>query len=182
MDHIWTALRRLQLFLTVVFIASLILTSMWGSLLSSTEVFYNYSWGYICQDGWDLQDAAVVCRAIGYGMVEYWFGMGQPLKPLPVWLSDLQCNGDEWSVTECQNNGWREHDGCTNNIAGVKCRERSKWRQCFTPKLFLKNATRTVLSTHTSLCHNDFSSFCSSVRSALSMEKWDSCHFVMSEI
>ncbi|XP_046864334.1 uncharacterized protein LOC124458347 [Xenia sp. Carnegie-2017] len=56
------------------------------------EVFYNGEWGTICDDGWDINDAKVVCRQLGY---DYYFrallGGNVPHGSGRIWLDDVQC-------------------------------------------------------------------------------------------
>ena len=88
------------------------------------EVFYNGTWGTICVDSWDIQDAEVVCRQLGYNgassaPVDALFGKGTG----PIWLDDVHCEGNETSITQCSHRGWGVHNCGRAKNAGVACRQ-----------------------------------------------------------
>ncbi|KAM6226174.1 scavenger receptor cysteine-rich domain-containing protein DMBT1-like isoform 4-T4 [Porphyrio hochstetteri] len=86
------------------------------------EVFHNHQWGTVCDDGWDLNDAAVVCRQLGCGTAMSApagasFGRGQD----PIWMDRVACTGTERALEECQARPWGIN-GCTHEEdAGVVC-------------------------------------------------------------
>ncbi|XP_028414891.1 deleted in malignant brain tumors 1 protein-like [Dendronephthya gigantea] len=87
------------------------------------EVFYNGTWGTICNDGWDIRDARVVCRQLGYidsGMVlssqQFPNGSGE------IWLKNVDCTGEEETLTSCSHSGWGVSDSCHHyKDVGVEC-------------------------------------------------------------
>ena len=86
------------------------------------EVQYNGEWGTVCDDGWDLNDAQVVCRQLGFGTAiaardnaYYGQGSGQ------IWLEELNCTGTELTIENCSHNGWGNEDCLHREDAGVKC-------------------------------------------------------------
>ena len=87
------------------------------------EAFYNGTWGTICDNSWDLKDADVVCRQLGYdraltapGDAVFGQGTGQ------IWLTDVQCVGDETSIFECNHGGWGIHNCGHNSDVSAVCR------------------------------------------------------------
>ena len=96
-----------------------------GPSLSSgrVEVLYNGTWGTICDDSWDLQDAEVICHQLGYegalsasGDSAFGYGPGQ------IWLDDVNCAGNEILILQCSHRGWGVHNCGQNDDAGVVCR------------------------------------------------------------
>jgi hypothetical protein len=85
-------------------------------------VFFNGQWGTICDDSWDISDARVVCRQLGYQNAvralegdEVDDGTGQ------IWLDEVACTGSEQNLGSCRHNGWENHDCDPDEDAGVEC-------------------------------------------------------------
>ena len=86
------------------------------------EVFFHSTWGTICDDAWDLADARVVCRQLGYaGAVQATTGPTFGPGKGPVYLDQVSCKGNEPSLALCGHDGWRESNCDHNEDAGVVC-------------------------------------------------------------
>ncbi|XP_066266317.1 deleted in malignant brain tumors 1 protein-like [Branchiostoma lanceolatum] len=88
------------------------------------EVYYNGQWGTVCDDGFDWQEARVVCRELGFSdYVTYhrnaYYGQGSG----PIWMDDLNCNGSESSLQYCPRNNWGAHDCGHHEDVSVVCCE-----------------------------------------------------------
>ncbi|XP_075770474.1 scavenger receptor cysteine-rich domain-containing protein DMBT1-like isoform X2 [Pelodiscus sinensis] len=86
------------------------------------EVFHGHRWGTVCDDGWDLQDARVVCQQLGCGTASSapgrsHFGRGTDI----IWLDEVQCTGTEAALTVCRARPWGIHNCHHGEDAGVVC-------------------------------------------------------------
>ncbi|KAI8517873.1 scavenger receptor [Branchiostoma belcheri] len=82
------------------------------------------TWGTVCHNQFDIKDADVVCKMLGYPSAQLvrndaYFGPGRG----PIYMDDLHCNGDENSLFNCSYPGWTINDlNCNHDqAAGVEC-------------------------------------------------------------
>ena len=119
------AIRRFNLFLFFTAISLRLQGPLSGNGTGRVEVFYNGEWGTICDDGWDVDDARVVCRQLGYiHAVRALQGSEISDGSGPIWLDDVVCTGSEENLTSCSHNGWRNQNCGHSEDAGVECSSR----------------------------------------------------------
>lgn len=86
------------------------------------EVFIGGRWGTVCDDYWDISEAEVVCKHLGFtGAESAWasafFGEGIGL----ILLDNVHCLGNESTINDCIFKEIGHHDCTHSEDAGVVC-------------------------------------------------------------
>ena len=86
------------------------------------EVFYQGSWGTVCDDDWDIEDANVVCKSLGFeeaidsrGSAFFGPGSGE------IILDDVMCVGSESDIMNCPHRRLGNHNCDHNEDASAIC-------------------------------------------------------------
>uniref|UniRef100_A0A8C2UVM9 DMBT1-like protein n=1 Tax=Chinchilla lanigera TaxID=34839 RepID=A0A8C2UVM9_CHILA len=90
--------------------------------LGRVEVLHQGTWGTVCDDLWDLNEAEVVCRQLECGQAvaapgNAYFGRGSG----DIVLDNIQCSGSENHLGQCPSSGWSDHNCGHHEDAGVVC-------------------------------------------------------------
>lgn len=89
------------------------------------QIFHDNEWGYVCDDGWDLEDGRVVCTQLGVApnvkgiSTSSFYTSGSNTSR--IWLDGVNCVGEEALLTECDGVSFSDHDCNEVEYAGVEC-------------------------------------------------------------
>ena len=92
------------------------------------EIYHLNRWGTVCDDYWQLADADVVCKQLGFlsGLKAVPGGSYGPGSG-PIHMDDVACTGAEQQLADCDFPGWENSNCGHDEDAGVMCRPGEKF-------------------------------------------------------
>ena len=94
------------------------------------EVFHQGKWGKICRNKWNIDDAKVICRQLGFGgaLAEFIGSDVRGEDSIPLVMSDVACTGDESELAFCDRIDGKFNIDCQKDDKGAQALcEPSKW-------------------------------------------------------
>ncbi len=91
------------------------------------EIYHDETWGTICHNYWDIDDATVVCRQLGYpaALKAYTYDDTSGKDTGQIWLDNVRCEGIEPRLVDCPfYRDWGSYYCFENHTedAAVECR------------------------------------------------------------
>ncbi|XP_033104328.1 scavenger receptor cysteine-rich domain superfamily protein-like [Anneissia japonica] len=84
------------------------------------EVYYNGQWGTVCDDGWTMTNAEIVCRQLGYIGAEHFYTSPGHNESI-IFMDGVECSGYESNLADCYHAGFNNHDCSHHEDVGVEC-------------------------------------------------------------
>ena len=86
------------------------------------EVHFAGTWGSVSASGWDIEDATVACRQLGYHSPSLSGSRIFCSSDIPMWFAHFTCFGNETSLEQCARDFY-QHSSSTY-CASVVCTEK----------------------------------------------------------
>ena len=91
-----------------------------SSNMGRIEVHYAGTWGSVHASGWDIKDATVACRQLGYHSASLSGYRIFCSSDIPMWFTYFKCFGNETSLEQCARDFHRWYSSSTY-CASVVC-------------------------------------------------------------
>lgn len=87
------------------------------------QVYYNNTWGWVCANQWDKENADVLCRMMGWKQSKRVVQLDSKSDQVgePTWMSNFHCVGDENTIFSCPNDGWRKQNCADKRKVNITC-------------------------------------------------------------
>ena len=94
-----------------------------GVLSGRVEIYHDNTWGAICDNGWDLKEAKIVCHQLGFLEAEEATTVTlEDDEDVPVVMNRVSCKGTERHLVECPFLCTGNHRCNGSQVAGVRCK------------------------------------------------------------
>ena len=93
------------------------------------EVYYAGDWGSVFYNsGWDINDATVACRQLGYYSASLSGSRLFCSSDIPMWFTNFRCSGNETSLEQCARdfNQYPRSTYCANVVCTNKMTDEGK--------------------------------------------------------
>ena len=138
------------LFTAVVFRFSVVISELTVRLqgpsspdgLGHVEIFYNGTWGTICDNSWNFNNTRVVCHQLGYKYSIRTLRQRVPGISGQIWLDNVNCSGNEPNLTSCSHSRWGGHNCGHSQDVRIECSSAGEIIELF-------------LSTYIQMCHTN---------------------------
>ncbi|KAL9960879.1 hypothetical protein ACROYT_G034385 [Oculina patagonica] len=88
------------------------------------ELFVRGQWGTVCNDSFDIKDAQVACRQLGFLGAKTFYTHGGGTGP--TWLDEVDCKGTEKSLLACKHPGIGVENCDHRRDIGIECHSLAK--------------------------------------------------------